>query len=173
MDWMKQLGGVLDNYGGATPGRAPATVDQDFDRFSQVAPPDAMADGLAAAFRSDATPPFPQMLGQLFGRSAGPQRANILNLLMATAGPAILQQILARKGRPQTAGAPAVVTPEVAEQVSPQEVEELAKHAEDRDPSIMERISRTYAEQPQLIKTLGAAALTIALARFAQKRGAL
>jgi hypothetical protein len=173
MNWMTQLGGVLDTYHSAEPQQAPATVDRDFDRLSQVAPREAVADGLAAAFRSDATPPFPQMLGQMFGRSAGPQRASILNTLMATVGPAVLQQILSRRGRPQPAPAGAPVTPEAADQVSPEEVEELAKHAEQRDPSILERISKTYAEQPQIIKTLGAAALTVALARIAQKRGAL
>jgi len=173
MNWMTQLGSVLDTYHSAQPQRAPATVDRDFDRLSEIAPRETVADGLAAAFRSDATPPFPQMLGQMFGRSAGPQRANILNMLMASVGPALLQQILSRRGRPQPEPSSQPVTPEVADQVSTQEVEELARHAEERDPSILERISRTYAEQPQIIKTLGAAALTVALARIAQKRGAL
>jgi len=49
---------------------------------AQTAPASAVADGLAGAFRSDATPPFAQMLAQLFERSPAPQRSNILNTLI-------------------------------------------------------------------------------------------
>ena len=92
MDWMKQLGGVLDRYADAGSVRPPdAAVHEDFDRFAQAAPPDALADGLSAAFRSDQTPPFPQMASQLFGRASGAQRANILNMLLTTVGPLVVQ----------------------------------------------------------------------------------
>ena len=52
MDWMKQLGGVLDRYADGGAVRPPdSAVHEDFDRFAQAAPPDALADGLSAAFR--------------------------------------------------------------------------------------------------------------------------
>ncbi|MEJ7618376.1 MAG: hypothetical protein WKF30_15745 [Pyrinomonadaceae bacterium] len=51
---------------GATASQAPATVDNDFDQFTQAAPQSAVSQGLAEAFRSDQTPPFGNMLGQLF-----------------------------------------------------------------------------------------------------------
>ncbi|MEJ7711337.1 MAG: hypothetical protein WKF84_16110 [Pyrinomonadaceae bacterium] len=54
--------------------------------------------GLAEAFRSDQTPPFGNMLGQLFGQSNGPQRASILNTLISLAGPALLSQVLNQRG---------------------------------------------------------------------------
>jgi hypothetical protein len=190
MDWLKQLGGVLDRYadgGGAPP--PDAAVHEDFDRFAQAAPPEAVADGLSAAFRSDRTPPFPQMASQLFGRANGAQRANILNALLTTVGPLVLQQILARRQRGGAAagqggggilgqilrgggGAPQV-TPEAADQLDPADVEEIAKEAEKKDPSVIDKISHVYAQQPQLIKVLGGAALAIALGRMAQKRGAI
>jgi hypothetical protein len=188
MEWMKDMGQVLDQYRTMNPTQAPATVTNDFDRFSQQAPPQAISEGLAAAFRSDQTPPFAQMASQMFGRAGGSQRAGMLNALLATVGPMVLQQILARRQQ----GAPgaskgggildqilrpgsrdAKVTPEVAEQISPEDVEEIAKEAEKRDPSVVERVSDVFADQPQLLKILGGAALAIALGRMAQKRNTL
>ena len=69
MDFLKQIGAVLDQYENARPDQPPAAVERDFDAFSRVAPQTTLSEGLAAAFRSEATPPFPHMLGQLFGRS--------------------------------------------------------------------------------------------------------
>jgi hypothetical protein len=192
MDWMKQVGDVLDRYGDATPNRPPATVDRDFDIFAQNAPPAAVSEGLSAAFRSDETPEFAQMASQLFGRASGSQRAGMLNALIAVVGPMVLQQILARRQRGPSSG-PAQgggglgdvlgnilrgggtpkVTPEAAEQITPQEVEEIAREAEKKDPSVIDRISEIYAQQPQLLKVLGGAALAIALGRMAQKRNTL
>jgi hypothetical protein len=59
------------------------------------------------------------------------------------------------------------VTPEMAEQVSPEVVQEIATQAEQKDPSIIDMASNFYAEHPTLVKGLGAAALTIALAKVA------
>ena len=198
MNWMNELGGVLDRYGAGTPNRPPETVHSDFDLFAQKAPPAAVSEGLAAAFRSEQTPEFGQMASQLFGRASGSQRANMLNILMATVGPMVLQQILARRQQGGATGAPAggavggglggmldkimrggtggsapKVTPEVADQVTPQEVEEVAREAEKKDPSVIDRVSDIYAQQPQLLKVLGGAALAIALGRMAQKRNTL
>ena len=43
MDWMNQLGGLLQQYAGARPGQTPASVDDDFDQFAQNAPPSAVS----------------------------------------------------------------------------------------------------------------------------------
>ena len=183
MSWMDQIGNILQQYSGASPQAAPDNVQDDFDRFAENAPPSALADGLSAAFRSEETPPFPAMVSQLFGQSDGQQRAGILNTLIRTLGPTVVAQILARRagggatgggigdllggllggGQPQ-------VTPEVAQQIPPDAVEEIAQQAEQRDPSVIDMISNVYARNPQLVKTLGAAALTIALAKIAQRR---
>ena len=180
MDWMKELGGVMSRYGGGH--AVPDTVHDDYDRVAQAAPRDALSDGLAAAFRSDRTPPFAQMASQMFGRAGGTQRATILNALIATVGPMVVQQILARR-RAAGAGAGPLsqlpqsgqpqVTPQVAEQVNPEDVEVIAAEAEKKDPSIVDRISKGFADQPQLLKVLGGAALAIALGRMAQRKGAL
>jgi hypothetical protein len=98
MNWMSGLNDLLQQYNGVRPQQAPDTVEDDFDQFTQAAPPTAVSDGLAAAFRDDQTPPFPNMLGQLFEKSNGQQRASILNTLISALGPTVLSQILARGG---------------------------------------------------------------------------
>ncbi|MFL6230434.1 MAG: hypothetical protein ACJ741_16810 [Pyrinomonadaceae bacterium] len=173
MNWMDQIGGILGQYTGAGVQSAPNGVHDDFDQFAQAAPQSAVADGLAAAFRSNDTPPFPQMLGQLFGQSNGQQRAGILNTLISAVGPTVLAQIMARHGGGGLGGllgGGQQVSPEVAQQIPPAAVQEIAQHAEQHDPSIVDTVSNIYAEHPQLIKTLGAAALTVALAKIASAR---
>ena len=173
MDWMNQIGGILRQYSGAEPGRAPETVADDFEQFAQAAPPSALADGLSAAFRSNQTPAFDQMIGQLFSQSDGRQRAGILNTLIAALGPTIVSQVLTRGGASGLAGilgsGQREVTPEQAELVPPEAVQQVAAEAERKDPSVIDMISNLYAEHPTLIKTLGGAALTIALAKIAER----
>jgi len=196
MDWVSGINDLLQQYNGVRPQEAPDTVEDDFDQFTQAAPPAAVSDGLAAAFRDDRTPPFPNMLGQLFERSNGQQRASILNTLISALGPAVLSQILARVG--QGGGGAAggglgggalggildsimggaagggggqvpQVTPEQAEQIPPEAIEQVAAEAEKQDPSIIDRVSDVYARQPTLIKILGGAALAVALSKIAER----
>ncbi len=177
MDWMKQIGGLLQQYSGAQAAQAPKTVEDDFDQFTKAAPESALADGLSAAFRSDQTPPFGQMLGQLFGQSSGTQRASILNTLITALGPTIVSQILSRSSAGGSSGLAGLlgsgqqeITPEQAADIPPQAIEEVAAEAEKRDPSVVDMISNVYAQHPTLIKTLGAAALTVALAKIADRQ---
>lgn len=175
MNWLEQLGGVLQQYGGGTRDINDPAAENDFDQVAQVAPRDALAGGLADSFRSSETPPFPNMLGQLFGNSSGTERAGILNQLLATVGPSLLASgALGSLGGMLgglTGGQPRI-TPEQAQQIPPQAIEDLARRAEQQDPSIIDRVSDFYAEHPTLVKGLGAAALAVAMRGMArQKRG--
>jgi len=62
------------------------------------------------------------------------------------------------------------VSPQTAEQIPSGSIEAVAREAEKKDPSIVDRISRFYADQPALIKTLGGLALTVAMAKVAQRQ---
>ena len=68
------------------------------------------------------------------------------------------------------AGHEGTSTPQVdatkASQVTPDQVRDVAVAAQQSEPGIMDRIGNFYAEHPDLVKTLGAGALMIALARF-------
>jgi hypothetical protein len=174
MDWLNQVTDILDRYGSGDPNNVPGSVDADFDRFSRVAPSTSISEGLAEAFRSRQTPPFASMLSHLFGRSPSNQKTHVLNTLIATLGPALVSQLLAKHGASRAAqelqAGGSGISPEVAEQIPANSIEEVAAEAEKRDPSIVDRVSKFYAEQPALIKTLGGLALTVAMAKVAQRQ---
>jgi hypothetical protein len=160
------LGNLLQQYlGGAID---PARAEQDFPQAAQNAPRGAVAQGVTEALRSDQTPPFAQMVSQMFGRSDPQQRAGMLNQLLSNVSPAMLTalaggigNLFGQNGQPQ-------VTPEQAEKITPQQVEEIATTAEQHNPGIVDRIGDFYAEHPQLVQALGGAALAIVLGKIAQ-----
>ena len=186
MDVMKELSGLLQQYQGAQAGQAPDTIDDDFDQVAQAAPQPALSDGLAAAFRSDETPEFGQMTANLFNNSNPQQQAGLLSTILKYAGPAILGRVMAGGGGGGASaggggglsdlinifkgGGQQEITPEQAGQVSPEAVQQIADQAQKDDPSIIDRISDFYAEHPTLVKSLGAAALTIALSKIANRQ---
>jgi hypothetical protein len=176
MDWLNQIGGMLQQYAGANPARGAESAERDYDRFAASAPREEVAHGLSETFRSSETPPFPQMLAQLFRNSPTEQRATILNSLLGSLGPAVLSQVLSRHGGGAaglggllTGAGQTHVRPEHTQQISPDAVADLAAEAEKKDPSVIDRISDFYADQPQLVKTLGAAALGVALMQIGRK----
>ena len=95
---------------------------QHFDEVAQQASPQELGNGVAAAFRSDATPPFGQMIGSLFGQSNPQQRAGILNQLVQVLGSGALSSVAGGAlGRVLggTGNATPTITPEQAQQISP------------------------------------------------------
>ncbi len=172
MNWMNELTNVLQNYSqGAPAANDPAAVDEHFGQVVQAAPPADIAEGLSAMFRSDQTAPFAHMVGQLFSNSAGPQRANLLNTLLASgAGAGILAQLAKTAGLNLPGLGATPITPETAAQIPPEAVQQAAAQAEQHDPTIIDRVSEIYAQHPTLVRTLGTAALGIALSHFANRR---
>jgi hypothetical protein len=173
MTWLNQVTEIMDKYATTHASRVPDSVETDFDRVSQVAPPEHVSEGLAEAFRSPQTPPFASMLSQLFGRSPVTQKSNVLNALVSALGPALMSQLLAKHGATRAASElqnSAKVSAEAAAQVPASSVEAVAAEAEKKDPTIVDRISKFYADQPALVKTLGGLALTVALAKVAQRQ---
>jgi len=157
---LSNLMNLLQQYAGGTSNTANA--EQDFEKVSQAAPQQHLAGGLAEAFRSNQTPAFGQMLSTLFSNSNGQQRAGILNELLGAAGPAgagILGNLLG--GRTQ-------VTPEQAQNVPPEAVNQLAEHAQQNDPSIVDRAGNFYAQHPTLVKALGAASLAFVMSHMSR-----
>jgi hypothetical protein len=148
---------------------APAPdVHAHFDQVVQAAPSSVIADGLAAAFRSDQTPPFGQMLSTLFTNSNPEQKADMLKQLISSINPAVLTQLLSRAGI--AGGTGAQLTPDQVQKISPEIVQEVATHAEKANPSIVDTLSNFYAQHATLVKTLGGAALTVALAKVGERQ---
>ena len=91
MGFLSGIGDLLKQYqsGNATPANTPG-VEQHFDQVAQAVPSSTLASGLAEAFRSGQTAPFPQMAAQLFANGNSQQQAGMLNGLLATLGPAMI-----------------------------------------------------------------------------------
>jgi hypothetical protein len=164
---LMDLVNVLQSYAGASATAPPASTQRDFERVSQSVPQQHLAGGLAEAFRSDQTPPFPQMLGNLFSQSNGQQRAGILNQLLGSVGggvsgglPGQLAGLLGNSKQ---------ITPEQAQQVPQSEVQELAQHAQRSDPSVVEQASNFYAQHPQVVQALGAGALALIMSHVSKR----
>lgn len=173
------IGRILQQYSGVNPGQPPNQVEDDFDRIAQNSPNDELADGIGEAFRSNQTPPFGNMIGQMFGQADRNQRTGMVNQLLGAIGPGMIGALLSRgmasdplagilnkiNGQPQVQ-----MRPEDIDQLTPEQVQELASHAERENPGIIDQMSRFYAQNPTLVKALGGAALAIALGRMSQRR---
>jgi hypothetical protein len=168
---LSDLLGILQQYRGASAANPPATVEQDYSQVAQSAPQSHLASGLSEAFRSNETPPFGHMLSTLFRNSDGQQRAGILNQLLAAAGPSVLASG-GLSGLSSLAGllrGGNNVTPEQADQIPPETVQQLAEHAAKQNPSIVDQASEFYAQHPTLVKALGAASLALIMSHLSKK----
>jgi hypothetical protein len=172
MSWTDKLGNMLSQYtsGGAAAQPAP-DVHAHFDEVARAVPASAIAEGLTAAFNSDKTPAFGQMLSTLFNNSTGDQKAGMINLLLSSVSPSILAQLLSGAGLAGLIGAGKMqLTADQAQKLPPEAVQQLATQAQSSNPSIVSSVSNFYAQHTELVKTLGGAALTIALAKVAERQ---
>jgi hypothetical protein len=163
VSWLDAISGLAQRYSGQGGGTSSAPEDphQDFDQVAQHAPPEEVASGLSQAFRSDRTPAFPEMVSNLFRNSDPNQRAGLLNRLLAGIGPGALAGLPG--GLAGLLGGRGEVTPQQANQISPDQVQVIASHAEKQNPSVVDQVSSFYSQHPQVVKALGGLALTIAL----------
>lgn len=169
MSWMDLVSNLASRYtsqGGGT-ASAPEDAHQDYQQVAQHAPPELVSSGLSQAFRSDRTPPFPEMVSNLFAHSDSNQRAGLLQRLLSGIGPGAVAGLPGLAG---LLGGGGQVTPQVANQVSPDQVQQLASQAEKQNPSVVDQVSSFYSQHPQVVKALGGLALTIALQHILQRR---
>ncbi len=149
---------ILNSFTGTS------NAEEHFDRVAEQASTDELGSGLATAMRSEQTPPFGSMVGELFGNSNASQQAGLLNQILSTLGPGLLSGAAGGVIGRILGGGHGPVTKEQASQITPAQVTELATHAEQVQPGVVDQVSRFYAEHSGLIKTLGGAALAITLA---------
>ena len=143
-----------------------------YDRAAQALPQGSLSSALSHTFQSDQTPPFQQMLASLFQNSSPDQKAGMLNQLIASLGPGALAALGSAGGLGALTGmlGGGNVTPQQAQQVSPQQVQVLAENAAKKDPSIVDKAASFYAQHPTLVKTIGAGALALLMSRMSAAR---
>jgi hypothetical protein len=167
MSWADTIRELMGG-GGAGTAQAPAVPnpEQTFQQAAQQAPPQVVGSGLAEAFRSNQTPSFPEMVSTLFSHSNPDQRAGLLSRLMGAAGPAALSGPLAGLLGTSPGGQ---VSPQQASQVSPEAVQQVAQHAQNANPSIVDEIGNFYSQHPQVVTALGGLALSIAIQHMVRR----
>jgi hypothetical protein len=112
------------------------------------------------------------MLGGLFGNSDPNQKAGLLNQILGGLGSGQAGGLLASLGLGGLAaqgGAAPRITPQQAEQISPDTVESLAKNAAKKDPSIVDMAAGFYAQHPGLVQTIGAGALAVLMSKISHR----
>ena len=87
----------------------------------------------------------------------------VLSCLLSSAGCAAIAPVLGKSAGNSTEA----ITPEQASQLTPVQVQQMADHAQQNNPSIVAHMSDFYAQHSGLIKILGDAALAVALAKMA------
>jgi hypothetical protein len=165
MTMFDSLKSLLAQYTAGT--TSPQDAGAHFDQMAQTAGAATLAPGIAEAMRSDQTPPFGQLMAQLFTNGSGEQKAGALNALLAAASPELRAQLSALI--PGLIGS-APVTATQAGTVSPGDVTSLATKVEQHNPRVIDAISGFYAQHPGLVRTLGTTALMIAMRKIAERQ---
>jgi hypothetical protein len=165
MGLLDNLTGLLAQYasGEAPPGDAGAH----FQQVAQSVDSATLAQGISAVMRSDQTPPFAQLVAQLFSSASGDQKMAMINTLLSSVSPEQRAQLAALV---PGLGAATSVSSEQAAALPPSAVQNLVQHVEQHDPGIVDKMSKLYAAHPTLVKTLGTAAMMIAMRRIAQRQ---
>jgi hypothetical protein len=158
---------VLQQYSGASASSAPSNAQQDFDKVAETAPSAHIAEGLAQAFHSDQTPPFAEMVKNLFSQSNGEQRAGLVNQLLGATGGGMGSFLTGELAN--LTGGQTQVTPQQASQLSPEAVQQLAEQAHKNDPSIVDSVSQFYSQHPTVVKALGVGALALIMSHMFEK----
>lgn len=151
---------------------SPGVPLEDYDEVTRSTPPEIVGHGVTDAFRDRDTPSFGEMVAQMFGHSNPQQRADVVNQLLHSIGPgvgALLAGILGRSSQASSDDGVPRLSLEQAENLTPAQVNEIATRAQRDDPRAMDKLGSFYAEHPQLVKTLGGAALAIPLAGIAKR----
>jgi hypothetical protein len=166
---LADLVGLFDQYRTASVANPPQNVQQDFQRAAEAVPSSHLADALSEAFRSGQTPPFSQMVRSLFANSSPDQRAGILNHLLGAVGPRAVGSFALGGLGGLIGGTDTNVSPEQAKQISPEDVQLLAAHAEQQNPSIIDHASQFYSQHPKLVQALGAGSLAMIMSHLSRR----
>lgn len=168
MSRANDVSALLQQYAAETGLRSVQKVEQDFLDIAHQVPSEAVSHGLAEAIRSEQTPPFEQVVVASFERGDARQRAGMLKPLLDAAGPTATTPLINQHASAQDTCLP--VESRLASYLHPEAVEMLARHAAQADPAVVHEISRLYAGDPELGKTLGGATLSVALGKLADMR---
>jgi hypothetical protein len=163
MSWLNAIGDLAARYAANSNQAGTENTHEDFQQVVEAAPRDVVRHGIANMFRSDQTPPFPEMVSNLFSQSNQNQKTGLLNQLLSSVEPDALSRIPGLSSLAGLTGATGKNTQTLATQLSPEQVQQIATHVQNQDPSIIDRVSEFYTQHPGLMKAVGSLALSIAM----------
>jgi hypothetical protein len=170
MGLLDQFGGILQQYTGGS-GAATEQATTHLDQVARELPQNQLSGALSNVFQSPQTGTFGQNISDLYRQSNPQQQAGILNQLLPALGAGGLGSLGSLLGgMGNQFGHGTNVTPEVAQQLSPDQVAQIANHAQQQNPSIVDQAAGFYAQHPTLVKALGATAAAFALKNIAESQ---
>jgi hypothetical protein len=165
MGLLDDVKGMLSQYASGT---APSgDTGAHFQQVAQSVDSGTLAQGIAAAMRSDETPPFAQTVSQLFSSGSADQKMAMVSTLLSSVSPE--QRAKLSSMIPGLSAASAATGASAASTLSPAAVQTLAQHVEQHDAGIIDKMSALYAAHPTLVKTLGSAAMMVAMRKIAER----
>ena len=173
MSWMDRVGGLLKQYsGGASASAQPAPdVNAHFDEVAKAAPPGTIGEGLAGVLHSGKAGSFADVVAHLFSQSDSYIKTELLNRLFGSSKPEFIKRILADAGLQEASALnQPKVAPQDTDKMPENAVREIAAHAQQQNPGIVEEVSHFYAQHPGIVKTLGGKALSELLGKVAEKK---
>ena len=169
MSWLETITGIAERYQPENDRSNDNATHEDFQQVVQSAPRDVVANGIAGMFRSNDTPPFPEMISNLFAQSNQSQKAGLLNHLLSILPAGTIAGLAGLSSLGASLGANRNVPNGAENQLSPDQVRQIAVQAEAKDPGIVERISGFYAQHPVLMKAVGGMALSVAMKHMTKR----
>lgn len=165
MDFMQQLGGLLNQYaGGGATDRQQAR--NDFDQVAGAVPKDLLGSMIGPALgslggdqvqervRNAASEMTPQERGGLLGTLLGGLKASGIDLGSFLGGIGVNAGVADRP-----------------EEATPDDIAKVATRTKEVDPTLFERGMSFLAENPALIKVLGTTVITLVMKNLLSKAG--
>jgi hypothetical protein len=168
MGLLDDVSAILKQYqSGATP--PPDQVHAHFDQVASAVPASTMTAGVVHMLSSNQAMPLTQIVSSLLNQADPTQKAALINKLLAALPPGAAAT--AAGGALASVGVTGTtVSPEQAQQVTPDAVMQLAQHAQGTDVTIYNSLGAFYAEHPTLVKALGAGALALIMSHISNRR---
>ncbi|MGE5526008.1 MAG: hypothetical protein ACM3SS_20015 [Rhodospirillaceae bacterium] len=160
---------ILEQYADTATCAGHDDASNDYGRVAPLAPRDIVKGALMRAFNAAPTAPFAEIVARLFAQANPQQRAGMLRILLEAAGRGEVTDGVLSHVPGRVPEAPYEITGRDAEKVKPEQVRELAVHAEKRSPGVIDGISAFLVQHPDLVKALDHATLIAALHDIAER----
>lgn len=165
MGLFDEVKNVVGQYAGG--GGSTEDLTAQFHQLVGSADPNALSQGISAALSSDQSPPFAQTVSQLFTSGSADQKAGMLNTLLGAATPDMRAKLAAMIPG-AAAGGP--ITGAQASSLPSDVVQNVAQQMQQHNPGVIDQMGSFYSQHPTLVKTLGAAAMMVAMRKIAEHR---